>query len=293
MNKDLRIAVLKTLAYADVFDYPLTEGEVWRFLISNKKFSYQSIQRVLNAQNKLIIAKHGYYSFKNRTHIIDKRIKKELYVDQKMKIAHKISSYLFHLPTVLLIGVSGGLAIRNAEKKDDIDLFVVTKTSTLWISRLILLVFLEMFGVRRKRGDKNVENKICLNMLIDQSVLGLPKKRQNLYTAHEVVQMKPIFDRDQTYQKFLNANAWVEKFLPNTLTGIRNQQRPLFIIHYSRLAAKRALFILEWLAKKVQLWSIKKHRTTEIISDSFLAFHPFDYEDKTLNAYKKRLNQYI
>ena len=130
-------------------------------------------------------------------------------------------------------------------------------------------------------------------MLIDESVLSFPIDRQNLYTAHEIVQLLPVFEVNNTYSRFINANKWVVKFLPNALDRIKNhelrikegQTKTLFIIHYS-------LFILEHLAKALQLWSIKRHQTNETVSDSFLAFHPLDYKKKVLMKYKKHLKLY-
>lgn len=60
----------------------------------------------------------------------------------------------------------------------------------------------------------------------------------------------------------------------------------LFIIHNS-------LFIIpELIAKHLQLWYMRRHQTTELISDGVLAFHPKDYTRDVLTAFEKRVNEY-
>lgn len=291
-KNSLHKSILKTLAYADIFDSLLTEGEIWQFLISDIKVSKQEVGQAIK-KLKIIESKKGFYCLEKRTGIIEKRIKRKIYSEKKIYIAQRVSTYLSYLPTVYLIGVSGGLAVANADEKDDIDFFVVAKKNTLWLTRFLALLILEILGVRRKRKEMLVSDKICLNMLLDERNLFLPKEQQNLYTAHEVLQMMPLFERSNTYQKFLQANVWVGKFLPNAITGIRNKEskimeekkNPLFIIRYS-------LLILEFLAKKAQLWYMRKYRSNKMVTDTLIAFYPLDYHKKVLKQFESRLKKY-
>ena len=43
-----RSAILKTLCYADIFDYPLTKKELFRFLITKEKISEKDFFRILD-----------------------------------------------------------------------------------------------------------------------------------------------------------------------------------------------------------------------------------------------------
>lgn len=290
MKNSLQRSILKTLVYADVFDYPLTFDQIWRFLISNKKVEKEKLREKMKSFSKWVSFENGFYCLKKRTLIIQKKRNKYFYNEKKIKIARKISSYIKFFPTILLIGISGGLAMRNAKNNDDIDFFIITKKNTIWITRFILIIFLGILGVRRKRADIKVSNKVCLNMFMDETALKLPKNKQNLYTAHEVLQMQPIFEKKDIYNFFLAANIWTKKFLPNgindTIVLRKNKKN-----NEKKLADILFLFF-EILAKRVQLWYMKKNRTTEIVSDKFLAFHPFDYKNKILTLYKERLNQY-
>ena len=181
--------------------------------------------------------------------------------------------------------------MNNTEEDDDIDFFIITKKNTIWITRLFCLFTLELLNTRRKREDRRVSDKICLNMFVDEAFLEISKKRQNLYTAHEVLQMKPLFQRENKYKKFLNANMWVEEYMPNSLKGIMNNELGIkkkkeskFIIYF--------FFFLNPIARKLQYFYMKNHISKEVISDTILAFHPIDYKAKILSAYNKRIKKY-
>ncbi len=283
-------AILKTLLYGDIFDYPFKEEELFRFLIAEKRIDKKTFLRELLKKNEKIVFKNSFYCLKGRENIIQKRIKKEKESLAKLKKAQKITNFISIFPTVLLIGVSGALAMQNAEKEDDIDLFVIVKKNTLFVTRFFIVGLLKLMGVYRERGRKEAENKICPNMFLDERNLCFTKEKQNLYTAHEVAQIIPLFQRNNTYQRFIDANKWIKRFLPNSidikiLTLSTGKQGDRFLVI-------RLFNILEPLFKKAQLYIIKKHITIETISDTLLAFHPFDYRIYVLKEYEKRLRKY-
>lgn len=290
-----KIKILKTLIYSDIFDYPLTIEDIHRFLISDKKEEIKEIRKNLQALKKIIAEENGFYCFLNKKEIVEKRIIREKISCKKIIFTNKIASYLAFIPTVYLIGISGALAMKNSDEKDDIDLFIIAKENTLWTTRLFILLFLQFLGVLRRRNEKNLKNKICLNMLVDENFMSLPKTKRDLYNAHEVVQLLPIFERKNTYSRFINANFWINHFLANAFEYQTMQKNRLidkesfvYRILYSILSSS----ILERLSKKIQLWYIKKHKTKEMITDNLLAFHPLDYKDMVLSLYKKRVKKY-
>jgi hypothetical protein len=52
-------------------------------------------------------------------------------------------------------------------------------------------------------------------MFLDEDHLEIPEKEQDLFSAHEVCQLKPIWSKDNVYQEFITQNQWYQKFLPN------------------------------------------------------------------------------
>lgn len=283
-------AILATLCYSDVFDYPLTRGEIWRYIIWQKTRPKKiritafntSVQSLL--QQKQIGLKGRYYFLKGREHIVSLREKRKKISEKKIRQAEKIVKILRYIPVVQYIGISGSVALWNAEKDADIDLFIITKTGALWFTRLCILLLLHVKGVRRKRQLGKTKDMFCVNMLIDIKNLALPKKRHNVYSAHEIVQMKTIVNKKNTYTKFVRANIWVKKFLPHTSLGITT--------YTEKENNVRLLSFFEYIAKNFQLHYMKTHRTTEIISNGLVAFHPQDYTDYILDEWEKRKGTY-
>lgn len=208
-------AILKTLAYSDVFDYPLTEKEIWQYLISEKIVSFEEIQNELHSllESKRISKKDDYYFLQGRKKIVGIRKNRRKWSQKKLKIAKRVTSWLKTISWVKMIAVTGALAMKNAKKDDDIDLFFITASNRLWLSRGIIVSFLRLFGLYRR--PQKIKDMICPNMFLDKSHLKLPKEEQNLFTAHEVCQLKLIWQKDKIYQKFLKENRWVTTYLAN------------------------------------------------------------------------------
>lgn len=286
--------IIKTLLYSDIFDFPLLEEEIWNYLISEKRVGEKHFIGKIKKINSVVFRKNGYLFTSGREKIVGTRIKRIKESTIKLEIARKIIKTLFIVPTVLFVGISGNLSMLNSQKKDDIDLFVIVKKNRIWITRLLLIGMLKFMGVYRKRGQKNVSNKFCLNMLIDETSLKLSSNLQNLYTAHEVSQLMPIRQRRETHKKFISSNSWVFNFLPNISEEIKRRK----IEDHSDSLFEKTLSVfllapfLEFFARAFQLYSINKNLTSETIKDNFLAFHPRDYKSEVLLKYNKSLFKY-
>lgn len=284
MSSSTENLILKTLAYFDVFDYPLTKQEIWKYIISSVFVDKFFFEQALKDSDR-ISKKGDLYFLKGRESIVGTRIQRERASRIKMRIARRAARILSKIPTIQCIGVSGGLAMRSSDKDDDIDLFVIVSAHTLWTTRLISLLVLEFLGIRRSKRDTEGKDKICFNMIITEDALSLPGIKKDIYLAHEIIQMKPLINNNSMYQQFMTANKWITKYLFNSYSykneGVVAKKR-----------SKKTDSLFEKVSRKVQLWSIRKHQTREIISDILVAFHPYDYGKKILLEYKRRLKQY-
>jgi hypothetical protein len=300
MNFNLEKAIVKTLCYADVFDYPLTRREIFKRLIyPGKSVKQKQIDCCLKRIN-IIRNIDGYFYLAGRKDIINIRLERQYEAGKKIIIAKKIAKLLKRLPFIKLIGISGGLAVENTDAKDDIDIIIITETDTVWIVRFISVLILNMFGVRRKPNDVLVRNKICLNMFLDDNHLEIKTSSRDLYTAHEIAQMVPLINRSLTYEKFITSNLWILEFLPNILTN----SSFLTVINNNNLRRKPnndqdskkgsfVLYLIEDILKKLQYMYMKKRITDEVISDGVLKFHSNKVRNKINNEYTRRLMKYI
>ena len=208
-------AILLTLLYSEIFNFPLTSDELWKFLISEKKIKKKIFSDSLKQLEPMVLYKNGYYYLQGKEELVEKTKKQQIYVPSKLKLAKKAAFYLSHIPTVRFIGVSGGLAMKNVTREDDIDFFIIVQKNTIFVTRFWILCVLEWLGLRRKRNDKNPADKICVNLLIDERKLAWPEHKRDIYTAHEIAQLLPLFQRDETYQNFIKNNTWINTILIN------------------------------------------------------------------------------
>lgn len=257
-------ATLATIAYADIFNFPLRREELRRWLI----FSVNPAKPGKEAE-----IENGLYVLKGRKSIVKTRLERAKAIPLKYEIAKKMAGLLKLIPTVKLVGVTGGLAMGNADAKDDIDFFIITSTGALWFTRFFATLIMEFTGRRRHPKEKEVGNSICLNMFMTENHLEISEKDRDLFSAHEVLQMTPVWERGGAYAAFISNNNWVRKFLPNAWkASIR------MVEDKNEVTVNENIFvnIVEPLFKRLQLRYMKNHRTTEIITDTVIRFHPHD-----------------
>lgn len=316
--KSLLRAIIHTLAYADVFDYPLTPEELYRLLIpvygsQPATYSKEDLNKELSYLLKVGNCKlnDGYYFLRGREKIVDLRRKRERWGHQKLRIAEEVAGWLKLIPWIKMVGVTGNLAMKNADLYDDIDILIVSARNRLWLTRLAATILVELTSQRRHPpkarvsflpknrncdilSTRDIRDKICLNMFLDKDHLAVPEKERDLFSCHEVIQMKLLWDKDNTYQKFLAANRWVKRFLPNALNRKNKISRAFLRIENRKKTKKKENIVFDFmenLVKICQLWYMRKRRTTEIISRGIIRFHPHDARQWVLAEYKKRLEK--
>lgn len=278
-------AILKTLTYHDIFDYPLTLEEIYKYLIG-KKASIKSVRHELKntiyfaIQHEPERSSYALYALRGRQKLFQFRKFRQKISHGKLLRAKIYSKLLSTIPTIKLIAVSGALAMQNSHKNDDIDLVIISAKNTLWTTRFLANLILWPF--RRLPNSKLISDRACLNIFIDESNLKISP--QNLYIAHEICQMKPLFDKDKTYSRLFKANRWIFKYLPNwqseKIESRRDTNWPLISDNWK---------LFENLLKNFQLWYMRKRISTERVGETQLFFHPRDTQERILKEYQKRL----
>lgn len=291
-------AILTTILYSDIFSFPLTKDELWRFLISDKKILHREFDSSLGNVHSLT-SKDEYFCLKGKEQIITQRKKNLSEVSKKVEIAYHVAKKLSIIPSILFIGISGGLAAGNAKTSDDIDFVIITKKNTLFTTRLLILIMLELLGVRRARTQKKTANTICLNLLFDETMIGWFKNSQDVYTAREIAQILPLFGRESMYHRFMKENDWITDFLPNAYSLSSLQKQGSGDSRFHRNDNEGGLFkslflnpFIENALRFLQMSFIKRHQTKEIVTKSMLAFHPNDYRTFVLKGLRLKMRQF-
>jgi len=273
MTTDLDQACLASIFYHDLFDFPLTSLELikWR---GGKKFS--KIDKELEIENK-----NGFYFLKGKEKNVPLRIIKKRIAKRKNKIAFKAASLLGTIPWIKFVGITGALAMENAEREADIDLLIITAKGTLWLSRGLALLLLSLLGIPLRRAkEKEVKDKICLNMWLEEGNLTWREKERNVYIAHEICQVVPLMNKDKVYEEFLFKNNWIADFWPNAV-----RIRKIKLLKGRK--TKILISLLNKIAFKLQYLYMKTKITKEKITLTKAIFHPFDWGEIILSKFKK------
>ena len=311
----LEKSVLATIIYYDIFDFPLSLLEVFRYLINPSRVSGQlepgpgtlSLDEVRKSLNELVSrglveTREGFY-FPSRLNLdgrmlVQERIEKNKIAEEKWKKAKKYVFWLQVLPFVEIIFASGSLALGHTSYDSDLDVLVVAQKGRIWLARFLLILATSFLGVRRTKYEKVAPDKICLNHFVSGNSLSIPF--ESLYNAQTYVHVTPLYYKNQSLvAEFYEQNKWVKEFLPNCDWPSFFQYRAVktprpfyaiktcleFVLNRSGLGK-----MLEKIAKKIQKSRINADLPGRItISDEQLEFHPYSVEKNIVSEFNRRI----
>ncbi len=295
-------AIIRTLCYADVFDYPLTRKELHRYLIYHSTTNLMRVKREIGKllEKKSIGEQDGYIYLNKRKDIVNLRKKRKAIAQNKNMIARKIASILKLIPSIQMIALTGAVAMENASDDDDIDLMIVTSENRLWLTRLLVIPLLSTITKRRTPDVGNLntnqslklKNSLCLNLFLDEASLQVPKAKQNLYTAHEVIQTKTLWRRGHTDMVFLQENKWCDKYLPNARINQYQNTSNKYPNKTQIIPGTLILNQLNAASFNLQTWYMRNRITSERVTKHSAFFHPRDTGKHILKRYNTKLSRY-
>lgn len=211
-HKSLTDAILETIAYSDIFEYPLTTPEIHRYLTFLPE-SLEMVQKALELDGPFVRTGE-YFSLPGRQEIVSIRMQREAHSRKLVPLAIRYGRILGCLPFVRMVALTGSLAVLNLSKNADFDYMLVTKHGRVWTARAFAVMF--------NRLAKRFGHTLCPNLIVSEKALEWPL--HDLYSARELCQMIPITGM-QVYRKLMIANVWAREFLPNAY--IESDRLPL------------------------------------------------------------------
>ena len=281
-------AILRTVAYEDVFDYPLTAVEIHRFL-TGLRTTPQVVEEVLHDHPRLSLV-GDFFTLPGREGLVELRQQRERAAARWWPEALRFGRLIASLPFVRMLAVTGSLAMNNINvaESPDIDYLIVTAAGRLWMCRALAL------GVARMAALRGV--RLCPNYLISERALVFPD--QNLYTAHEMVQMVPIYGMN-LYADIRRLNDWTGRFLPNAVDlppqaawSAARDQKPGFqsFLEAGLLLSPGSRFERWEMERKIRMLSNQEHGNPEVFfSADICKGHANRHGQQTEQIFRRRL----
>lgn len=198
-------AVLQSVVYAALFDYPLTVAQLKESLIGETA-DEATLMRWFNSSAHLQRAleyRDGYFFPRGRGDLLATRSRRERTSRALLADLRGALQLIVRMPFVRMVAISGSLAHLNADDDADLDLFVITRPHRVWTTTVITLAIARLLGWR---------TRLCLNYVVSERALWIAPA--DLFSANQIVHLHPL-EGEATYLKFLDANRFVRRFYPN------------------------------------------------------------------------------
>ncbi|HAV11278.1 MAG TPA: hypothetical protein DCX32_01915 [Candidatus Moranbacteria bacterium] len=304
-SKEISKNILATVAYYDVFSYPLTSFEIWKYLMRSDYYEKSShgeasLHQILHELKqdpliRFVEEYNGFYFLKGKKDLVSKRIESVKISFSKAKRLRSVISLLRFVPFVRMVGITGRLAMKSARPKSDWDLLVVLGSGHIWMGRTLVTLVSHFIG--KRRYGKKIQDRVCLNYFITDSSLEISTK--DLYSANEYFFMQPVFGFE-VFRKFQLQNRWISAIKPNYMPSEINPVNMVQDSFFSKsvrsvgealLGASFLEDILRKLEKRKIMRNPKTHQEGSLIqaSDEALVFLPELKGPKVFDEFKKKI----
>ena len=297
----IRKDILATLAYFNMFDYPLKKREIFIFLghVDERHEFDQALSMLIDESAVFKVGE--FYSLHNNFSLSERRTRGNEKAALMLKKANKAAAIISRFPYVRGVAVSGSLSKNFADDTADIDFFIIAAANRLWIARTFLHVFKKLTFLF------NMQHFFCMNYFIDEAAPEIIEK--NIYTATEIATLLPLRG-NAVFEKFYAANSWTKNFLPNNYMHISSAKEirgNLFSFIIEKLlnnefGNRLDSFLMKMTDKSWSAKTRKKKRNTRGVLMSLRASKhyskpdPANFQNKLLKLYENNLadifNQY-
>lgn len=208
----LDAAIVTTVAYFDVFAFAPRPREIYRFLVG-KRATRQQVEQALRESPFLadrLGTRDGCWFMAGKDHLAPRRLRFAQHSAFLWPRARRMARVAERSGLALAGMITGSLAADNADEHADIDFLFIYPDERTWTSyaSMRLLSKIPLLGL----------SDLCPNYVLSERRLEV--RPQNLFTAWEIAKAVPMFGFS-TFQRFIEANRWVARYLPNALPLLR------------------------------------------------------------------------
>lgn len=264
----LQRAVVQTLAYFDLYGYPLTDSELWRYLFlpsaTDEPVPAVDLATVAAAATGPVLQRHHGFVLlagQSAAKAVERRHENFVRSEQHWQRLRRIGHLLALVPGVRLIFVSNTLSYDNAGPDSDIDLVIGTAPGRIWLARGLCLALLAAGRIRPGQIASN--RSVCLSFFIDTDHLSLAPlalPRTDIHFAYWIEQLVPYYDAGGWFNQFTAANQWVQRMLPQAFQTVPHPRRRLVQTRLERLIKQLGQWLTaaRWLERAAEGYSRRR-----------------------------------
>ena len=214
MTRD-ELAILRSVVYASLFDYPLRLEEVHRTLVECDAAAADVLATFSRsaALREAIEYRDGFFFPAGRADLVAERGRREARSRAFLERYRFVLRAICALPFMRMAALSGSIAHLNLEPDGDLDLFIVTRGHHVWTVTLAIVLLTKALGIRRA---------ICTNFIVSDAQLAFDQR--DLFTANQIIHLKPLVGAS-LMPELIAANPWVAHFYPNAVDALTTPRR--------------------------------------------------------------------
>jgi hypothetical protein len=282
MPSQLELAIYRTLAYFAYFQYPLSNFEVWKWLLKPEiPVSLLDVVRELETSAWLKTRLESSGGFCALGDVEAWQRERHLRFLDAMRKFHKVQravQVLARLPWIDGVAVCNSLSWYHTTSESDIDLFIVARPGRIWSARLLATAPAMLL---RQRPGEAKEDPVCFSFFSTAEALQFEKLKiadQDPYLAYWCRSLVPLVDHVGWMDKFEMDNPWLRQVLPHAQFVRRAHRfRPRSRWRLPWLPISEQLFKqVQWDKFPQSIRSLMNLDTRVIVTDEHLKFHDTD-----------------
>lgn len=306
----LEQSILSVVTYFDLFSYPLTAWEIWKWCLvePGREASFATVRLTLESSpyvQSRLEKNEGFYFLHG--HDANVAIRKDRYLMAEKKYRRVLRAVRFFrcLPFIRAIAVCNSLALSNTRKDGDLDLLIITKPGRIWTSRMLTTGFAKMFGWRPTQD--HAQDTVCLSFFLSENSLDLHsllREPTDPYMWFWLDQLVPVYGDMAIFDRLRSENSWMQDHLPHSY-GVQTARRRIVNDAWwsKTIRSILALFhsgawgdVLEQRYRRVQenllpphLRELANKDSRVVLNDAMLKFHDNDRRDAIAAQFASRL----
>ena len=293
-TREQELAVLRSVVYASLFDYPLTLAQLESSLVGVRADApaIASWLRSSEFLRSAIEHRDGLWFPAGRSDLVKTRARREALSRELLDRDQRVLKLISNMPFVRMVALSGSLAHLNAEDSADLDLFVITTPHRVWSVTVATLVLTRLLRCRKH---------VCMNYVVSEHALEIAPR--DLFSANQIIHLRPVTG-ERVFERFVKANPFVRDFYPNFELGneyprpqaaslppsprLRWTFKPLI----ERLLSIGAAQLFERAARSLYGWHLRRRaaswrsRDQVRLEPECLKLHTSSHREETMNRFE-------